>query len=64
MGELRHVDFGRNREEGHDHCDHDHPHTIDPNQQLVDYINFVARELKAYNQKVAKITHQEHLLKN
>ncbi|MBP5564935.1 MAG: hypothetical protein J6X45_04350 [Lachnospiraceae bacterium] len=62
MGELRHVDFGRNNTE-HTH-EHHHEHTVGPNEELVNFINSVANDLKAYNEKVAKITHQEHLLHN
>ncbi len=64
MGELRHVEFGEHREH---HCDHDHEHhhhDVGPNEELVNYINFVAQQLDVYNHKVAAITHREHLLHN
>ena len=56
---FRPVSFERERTEHHDHEHHSH---IGPNEQLVALINGVAADLQAYNQKVAKITHQEHLL--
>ena len=61
MGELRHVEFGQHREHKHEH---NHTHTAAPNTELVNYINDVARQLQDYNERVAKITHQEHLLKH
>ena len=57
---LRPVNLGNNRSADH----HEHHHSeIGPNEQLVNLINGIARDLTAYNQKVAKITHQEHKLK-
>ena len=62
---LRPVDLGNGRNtETHEHHSHSHLKEIDPIQQQVDYINFVAQQLQIYNQKVAKIMHKEHLLKN
>ena len=58
---FRPVSFERDRTEHHDDHEHHHSH-MGPNEQLVALINGVAADLQAYNQKVAKITHQEHLL--
>ena len=62
--QLRPVDLGNGRNSNastEDHHEHNHSH-VDPNKALVDYINGVARDLDAYNHKVAKITHQEDKL--
>lgn len=59
---FRPVSFGEQREL-HEHH-HDHSHDIGPNEQIVNFINSVTADLKAYNQKVATITHQEHIINN
>ena len=60
VSQFRPVSFGENKPEHH----HNHEHaTMGPNDQLLALINGIAQDLNAYNQKVATITHQEHLLK-
>lgn len=62
--QLREVDLGNGRNQKSKAVHMQGTRAIGPNEELVNYINFVAKQLDEYNHKVAKITHQEHLLNN
>ena len=60
MGTITRFKPSDNNEMEHIHPKH--YSLSEANEQLLNLINGVAADLQVYNQKVAKITHQEHLL--